>query len=103
MSKSKKQLDEIVDELLNNRLELTSFVSEGLVQDKHVQELEEENKMLKAIETGHELQIEILQNQNKRYRGKINTALNMLQGTGSDNIKVNNVEHLLTETLEEAE
>lgn len=65
---SKEQVDEIVDGLLNNRLELTSFVSDSLEQDRRVQELEEYITAIKTQESINRNANKRIKNKNKRYR-----------------------------------
>lgn len=93
---SKEQVDEIVDGLLNNRLELTSFVSDSLEQDRRVQELETFKKSTEYTMDSISLEMIIenqtsdcrillselndekiyeLEKQNKRYREAIRKAI----------------------------
>lgn len=106
---SKERLDEIVDDLLNNRLELTSFVSENLEQVERVQRLEKEWLSIMKKLDNRELTIKTYYNeinrlheQNKRYREVIKGVLNIIENESNYNQVLYDVESMLNKALEES-
>jgi|SRR5699024_6572421 len=104
---SKERLDEIVDDLLNNRLELTSFVSENLEQAERVQELEKiKDAKIALVNKGDEEKRYVeqermieLEKRNKHYRELLESVIDNGQCSTIDNI----VKELYVQEGEESE
>src|SRR5699024_4487225 len=82
MSKERlEEIDRVVDDLLNNRGELTNFVNDYYLQAEQVQELEEVNEnlgyLVGKMYGENSFDIKKLTEQNKRYR----EALNRIKAT----------------------
>ena len=99
MSKERlEEIDQIVDDLLNNRGELTNFVNDYYLQTERVQELVYENFQLK--DDVNRLENEYLhgvKQQNNRYREAIEQVLHLKQQ------KENNVFEYSYDEIEERE